>query len=704
MNFYRPSSLSQGYIPRRSYRPAPVSTYLDDESYSATPFEGLGYPSFPQTFSPRLDAETRYRRAVHELQAAEEEFEAHLSLKRARQAAILHDEAVRRERALAIQAEVERIERTRALEAKLAEEYEWHQRAHHAEVALDRARRQKHALLHAVGDTNPRHAFAFERPLATQRRTLSGPSRRPVLHDGEVPTLEGLLGLFTGDHARLHPHGPLEHSAQPAPIQQHPAEPTPAEKQDVEGDPFDAVLEFIHSLAAHSKETVNESETITKVRLLVRSVNFSGLTYFSQAIPVSQQPEQAVPVEGKGKGKATAERSEGPAFLQTLLGAHARGPSDQELKDIELAIKLSLEDRNAGDAKKVGAAKAVRFSPGASSSRVSSCPCSDWRKRTDVCMQVTLDGALPSSHAPSSASNTATAVSKPIPSPAPQPVSPLTTIRAVRNQLSNVESTFKFPAGLDFDEYGLVVSRNNAPVRAYQNTLNGLLEQLDAIESDGDEEVRNVRREVVREVEKALEDLERRVSEKAPKPQVTKDVEVKGYHVETEELGPLDAKDAVPADASEAAEPPVPVPPADAVADLSISEEYLAPSYAAEPAKPAVAELGDDAVAQTANEGISSPDANETAPVLEDSSDSLQTIIATPASGPSSDVHVSEPRAPETYLTSMSHDQFTFPPKPAYSDSGASLAGAREDAVLVDTSEEGESVKSGEDGWSEVDA
>ncbi|KAH9180456.1 hypothetical protein EDB89DRAFT_26175 [Lactarius sanguifluus] len=78
----------------------------------------------------------------------------------------------------------------------------------------------------------------------------------------------------------------------------------------------------------------------------------------------------------------------------------------------------------------------------------------------------------------------------------------------------------------------LSISPNNAPLRAHENTLNGLLEFLDAIESDGDEEVRNIRREVVREVEKALEDLERRVSEKAFELQVIKDAGAKVYGAE----------------------------------------------------------------------------------------------------------------------------------------------------------------------------
>jgi hypothetical protein len=83
---------------------------------------------------------------------------------------------------------------------------------------------------------------------------------------------------------------------------------------------------------------------------------------------------QAGPAVEKGKGKAKAERAEplvGSTLLQTLLGAPTQGPS-QELKDIELAIKLSLENRDAADAKRASTSKAIRSSAGASSSRVSS--------------------------------------------------------------------------------------------------------------------------------------------------------------------------------------------------------------------------------------------------------------------------------------------------------------------------------------------
>ncbi|KAH9063533.1 hypothetical protein EDB87DRAFT_1707070 [Lactarius vividus] len=573
MHFYNPSPLSLGYIPRVSYRPALVYTYLGDESSTALTSEGFGYPAFSHTSTPRLGAETGYRRAVHGLQAAEEELEAHLTLKRARQAAFLREQAARRERVLAIQAEVDRIERARALQAKLAEEYEWYQRAPQAQVVPD-----QRPLLHAFADTNLRDLFAFGLPFARERPTDSGPSGHPVLHDSEVPTLEGLLKLFTGIRPQL--HTPLQQSSSSAPSQYHPAELQPSDKQDAATDALNAVLEFIHGLAAHAWDSANGSKTI---------------------------PE-AAPVDEKGKAKAepAAGHEAGPTLLQTLLGAHTRGPFDQESKDIELAIKLSLEDRDAADAKKASAAKASQSSLGASSSRVK------------------LDGAVPSSQTPSSASDTTSTTSQPIPSPVLQTVSPLTAIRAVRNQLSTLESTFKFPVDLDFGQSVLAISPKNAPLRAQENTLNGLLEQLDAIESDGDEEVRNTRREVVREVEKALEDLERRVSEKAFELQVIKDTEAKVYGAEA-----LAAQDAVPADAASVAksakligpEPSATIFLNDAAVDLAISGEYFSSPTTVESPKPSVA--------QTADKDVSL-DADETAPVLENSSDSTATIATTP--------------------------------------------------------------------------
>ncbi|EIW56424.1 uncharacterized protein TRAVEDRAFT_65667 [Trametes versicolor FP-101664 SS1] len=96
----------------------------------------------------------------------------------------------------------------------------------------------------------------------------------------------------------------------------------------------------------------------------------------------------------------------------------------------------------------------------------------------------------------------------------------LTQIAAVEDALRNLQSTFEFPAQLDFvnplpsEEPGaLAYTPNNTPVHSYEHALNGLLTQLDAVESNGDLAVRGRRKEVVREVERALEAVERRVEE-----------------------------------------------------------------------------------------------------------------------------------------------------------------------------------------------
>ncbi|RPD77270.1 hypothetical protein L226DRAFT_533262 [Lentinus tigrinus ALCF2SS1-7] len=129
--------------------------------------------------------------------------------------------------------------------------------------------------------------------------------------------------------------------------------------------------------------------------------------------------------------------------------------------------------------------------------------------------------------------------------PTPQPVSEsrpttegadhdrtLGEIKEVEAALRKLQEDFKFPSHLDFvspapsvanassssasdsDEPGrLAYTPNNTPVHAYENALNALLTRLDAVESNGDLEVRGRRKEVVKAVEGALEAVERRVEE-----------------------------------------------------------------------------------------------------------------------------------------------------------------------------------------------
>jgi hypothetical protein len=319
------------------------------------------------------------------------------------------------------------------------------------------------------------------------------------------------------------------------------------------------------------------------------------------------------------------------------------------------------------------------------------------------------------------ASPTQNATSASVSTPVPEPVSPLTSVRALRTQFSALESAFKFPAVLDFEHSELAVTPNNAPVRAYEYALNGLLERLDAIESDGDEEVRDVRREVVREVERALEEVERKVKEQVPHasaPEVTKQEAIKA---ESEGLSASATEDVAPVvvHVTEAAKPTLPnvalvASQADADIGVAISAGYQLASPVATPSGVVVAAERDSAAeAGPADGEASTLGGGDTQAVLtsEEASDSIATI--TPASvapvvpaRSSSNKSDSSSAAAETFLTSLSHDQFTFPPRPAFSQSNTNSAVPHDDdAVVVDNSSEGGSVRSVDDGWTtEFDA
>lgn len=97
------------------------------------------------------------------------------------------------------------------------------------------------------------------------------------------------------------------------------------------------------------------------------------------------------------------------------------------------------------------------------------------------------------------------------------------SIDKIESSFHELRDSFTFPSLLDFvatvtqqgGENGLELAftPTNTPLRAYEHSLNGLLEQLDEVESEGDESVRGRRREAVREVEMELERIERRVGE-----------------------------------------------------------------------------------------------------------------------------------------------------------------------------------------------
>ena len=98
-------------------------------------------------------------------------------------------------------------------------------------------------------------------------------------------------------------------------------------------------------------------------------------------------------------------------------------------------------------------------------------------------------------------------------------------VQNIAGAFRTLVSEFTFPSQLDFtplpspassDTESSLASRlaytsRNAPLRYYEQALSQLLTQLDEVESFGNEDLRKERKDVVDQVEDALEELEREV-------------------------------------------------------------------------------------------------------------------------------------------------------------------------------------------------
>jgi hypothetical protein len=266
MFHYSPSSRSQGYtsyFPRRSYFPA--SFDIDDGPSRGYALGDLGYPSLSHSFlPPRIDAETRYRRALSELEGAEQEYQAHIALERARQASAIRQraagEAARREREIALYAEIERINHARALEEQVEERLAQRQRSLRTHVALDRGHCGRHALMRSIyggaeGDSVPRG-----HPLRPQP-------------DNETFAIGDLLGLFPGVHAEREGASPAQRPTSATSTQpHHPAEPdTQPQRREHENAEVNLsnILEFFQSIAAQARGAAGGEQSSHEVRLSV---------------------------------------------------------------------------------------------------------------------------------------------------------------------------------------------------------------------------------------------------------------------------------------------------------------------------------------------------------------------------------------------------------------------------------------------------
>ncbi len=322
MFYYSPSSRFQGYtsyLPRRSYLPA--SFDVDDTPSSAFALEDLGHSSLPQSFlPPGITAETRYRRALYELEAVEQEYQAHVAVERARQAAAVRRrvaaEAARREHEIALYAEMERINRARALQEQVEEGFFQRQPPLRTQAGLDRVHRNRpgRVLAHALyGDAerdpvtrffggHPAHPHPHPTPSTHHESGTSAlgdllglfqgvqpdaeacifgghPARsqptRSTRHDNGTLNLGDLLGLSAGAHRDCQCSNPPQRTTSPAPSQPHNLQA--AEPQDQPQSPkhedaevnLSDILEFFHSIAAEARAGAGGERSTHEVRFSV---------------------------------------------------------------------------------------------------------------------------------------------------------------------------------------------------------------------------------------------------------------------------------------------------------------------------------------------------------------------------------------------------------------------------------------------------
>ena len=101
-------------------------------------------------------------------------------------------------------------------------------------------------------------------------------------------------------------------------------------------------------------------------------------------------------------------------------------------------------------------------------------------------------------------------------SDSPKRTQALTAIAEIAHTFDTLRRTFTFPSGpLERDPHSsaprLAYSAQNSVVHAYENALSELLTKLDAVESFGFKAVRDARKELVVNIERELEELERKV-------------------------------------------------------------------------------------------------------------------------------------------------------------------------------------------------
>ena len=281
MLFYSPSSSVFGYpsyAPRRSYRPASFYQYDEPSGLSASALEDLAYSPLARTFPPRQNPESRYRRALHELEAAEEEYEAHVAFERARQVALAGQraaaaEAARHEHVHAIRAEVER---RRALQALVEERLAQRQQSLRGRPAFGRAPCEGHAVPHHLVNADAGEDLAARRGFSECRGARCQCTRRGERPINGASNVGDLSELLFGVHSKREAVVQAQKPRAPAEPQLE-AESASSKRSDEEVSLND-ILEFFHGIVARASDAAGRDQCVDEVRLPFLMIRLSCLT------------------------------------------------------------------------------------------------------------------------------------------------------------------------------------------------------------------------------------------------------------------------------------------------------------------------------------------------------------------------------------------------------------------------------------------
>jgi len=254
-------------------------------------------------------------------------------------------------------------------------------------------------------------------------------------------------------------------------------------------EPIRNILSYLEPHPAQSERPKGPREDAVKLIEDILSSIFPGSVFHTQPQPAPSTETAQASVSDKGKGKARAVDVEEPR--KPAPKPESAGEAFADI--IRHVMELSKST------------PAPRSSDEAGPSGSSSLPPSLAKPTISEMEQAQIDRAVA-----------------------------LSSVEHVQGTLVKLQTDFALPPELDHytpstddrDETVSVSSTSssdlvklipytstNKPVYKYENELNGLLEKLDRVDSHGDAEVREKRKEVVKAIEKALEGVEHVVSE-----------------------------------------------------------------------------------------------------------------------------------------------------------------------------------------------